>query len=121
VKFASIGIVAAATLALGGCKALGLTDEASKDWTSNSTVPGSYIHLDAPQKVKVVDFKTDFAANPPKVAVTLMNEGEGYPFFSVDVEFGFPAPEGSFAPYIPDFQSIDIEDFKKGQSKTVEV
>jgi hypothetical protein len=120
-KFAGIGVLAVAVLALGGCKSLGLTDESTKDWSAETTKAGSYIKLDAPQKVKVVEFKTDFAANPAQVVVTLKNEGDSYAFFSVDVEFGFPAPPGSFAPYDPDFQSIDLEDFKKGGSQTVTV
>ncbi len=120
-KRAGIAIAAAAALALGGCRALGFTDESTKDWSADTTKAGTYIKLDAPQKVKVVDFKTDFASNPPKAVVTLKNEGEPYGFFSVDVEFGFPAPPGSFAPYNPDFQSIDIEDFKKDETRTVTV
>jgi len=120
-KFSAFGMVAAAALALGGCKALGLTDESVKDWTTYSTRPGTYVELDAPQKVKVVEFRTDTKSTPPSVVVTLKNEAEPYAFFSVDVEFGFPAPAGSFAPYNPDFQSIDFEDFKKDETRTVTV
>ena len=70
--------------------------------------------LEAPEKVVVEEFTTAFDGPAPKVVLALKNEGEFYDFFSVDVEFAYPSPPDSFAPYDPEFVAVDIPEFKPG-------
>jgi hypothetical protein len=113
----AMGLALAAAAALAGCKALGFHESQDRDFSANVTAAGTTLEA-AGQRVQVVSFRQDFKADPPQVVVTLKNEGPPIDLFSADVEFGYPVPPDSFAPYDPDFSSIDIADF--GAGKTVE-
>ncbi len=113
-------VAAALVLAAAGCggmgKKLGFTDEADKDWSANNSKAGGMLDLDAPQAVRLVKFDPALAPPAPRVKVALKNEGDFYDIFSVDVEFGYPAPAESFAEYNPEIVSIDLPEFKKGDT-----
>ena len=116
---AGIGCVLALAAAVAGCKALGFQEETTKDLSSMNTKAGTVLDLDLPHKVQVVKFEMDFKSNPAKATVTLKNDGPFEDLFSFDVEFGFPAPAESFAPYNPDFVGLDIAEFKAGEERKV--
>lgn len=110
-----------AGLTAPGCRSLGFYNDAEKDWSANNTREGTHLDLDPPESVMVQKFAPDLKGAAPSVKVSLKNEGDLYDIFSVDVEFGYPAPEGSFAPYNPEFVSVDIANFNKGDVKDVTV
>lgn len=114
-------LAVALVLAGPGCRALGLGDEGARDFTASSTRSGEVLKLDGNQRVVVEKFDQDFSGAVPRVKVSLKNEGDPIDFFSADVEFGYPAPAGSFAPYIPEFVAIDVPDFVKGKVFAAEV
>ncbi|MCK6480010.1 MAG: hypothetical protein HUU06_00705 [Planctomycetaceae bacterium] len=118
---ATVAFLALAGLSAAGCKALGLNDVATKDYSGENTKDGAVLDLPAPQRVVVQSVVRDFKSVPAKVKVTLKNEGDLYDIFSADVEIAYPAPPESFAPYIPEFVALDIPSFGKGETKTVEV
>jgi hypothetical protein len=110
-------VVVAATLA-GGCQALGWRDETNEDWARFSTPPGTVLKG---TQVRVVSIKPNLGTEPASAELTLKNEGDALALFSLDVEFGYPKPAESFAPYTPHFESEDIEEFGKGETKTLKV
>lgn len=110
----ALALAMAATGCSGLGKKLGFTDETTKDWSDRSTKSGTYLALEAPRKVKVEEFVQDFQGAAPKVKLALKNEGEVEDLLSVELEFAYPAPEGSFAEYEPVSVSIDIPNFKNG-------
>jgi hypothetical protein len=114
---AGIGFALAAAAAAAGCNSLGLYEETAKDLSDWNTKAGEELKLDAPHKIRVVKFETDFKTAPGKVKVTLENLGQPEDFLSFDLEFGYPAPSGSIAPYVPDFESMDYPDWKAGEKQ----
>ena len=116
-----VTMAAAAALTVSGCKAIGWVEESNEDWTTHASVKDEVLNLPDPEKVVVEKIVPDLLGNPPSVELTLRNDGVPYPMFTFDVEFGFPAPAGSFAPYIPHFESQDLEEFKTGESRTLKV
>jgi hypothetical protein len=115
-----VGLALAFAAALAGCKSLGFSETAEKDFSDKVTKPGTTLSS-AGQSVKVVKFEQDFKANPPQVNITFRNEGSPIDIFSADVEFGYPAPAESFAPYLPEFVTVDIPDFQGNSEKAVPV
>lgn len=122
---AGIMVAVAAVAALAGCanlgKDLGFHEESAQDMSDRNSKGGTYLTLDAPKKVRLEKFETDFKAKEPKISVTLKNEGPLEDLFTYEVEVGYPAPAGSFAPYVPEFVSMAIEAFGTGDTKTQQV
>jgi hypothetical protein len=116
----SIWTLALLATAAAGCQALGFTDESTEDMTRFQTRAGA--RLEGSEGVVVEAIENQLNANPPAVKVTLKNNSTTpFALLSFDVEFGFPSPPGAFAPYIPDFQGVDFEDFKAGESRNIVV
>jgi hypothetical protein len=112
---AGIGFALAVAAAAAGCNSLGLTEETAKDLSDRNTNAGEELKLDAPHKIRVVRFETDFKSSPGKVKVVLENMGPPEDFISFDLEFGYPAPAGSIAPYVPDFEAMDYAEWGAGK------
>jgi hypothetical protein len=108
----------AVVVAAAGCRSLGWVDEGSEDWGKYQTPAGTMLKG---TQVRVVSIKPNLAADPAAAEITLKNEGDGIALFSLDVEFGFPKPAESFAPYTPHFESEDIENFEKGATQVIKV
>jgi hypothetical protein len=107
-------------LAATGCKTLGFTEE-QKDLSSNTTLAGKVETPDPKkpdQKIVVKKFNLDLKSTPPKVEVSLKNEGPAQDLFLAEIEFGYPVPAGSVAPYAPDFKSFVFENFVKDEERT---
>lgn len=112
------GLVIAAALVASGCQSLGLVDESTEDLTRYQTLAGTT--LAGSDGVKVEKVENQLTASPAAVKLTLKNTGKDpIRLFSFDVEFGYPAPAGSFAPYIPNFEGQDFENFGAGESREV--
>lgn len=116
----AMGLALALAAALAGCKLLGFHESQERDFSGKVTQAGTTLET-AGQRVQVVSFRQDLKADPPQVVVTLKNEGSPIDLFSADVEFGYPVPADSFAPYDPDFSSVDIADFDAGETEEVTV
>jgi hypothetical protein len=112
---AGIGLVLAVAAATAGCRSLGLYEETARDLSDKNTKAGENLKLDLPHKVKVVKFVADFKSADPKVSIELLNEGPPEDFISFDLEIGYAAPPGSIAPYVPDFQPLDVADWGAGK------
>ena len=115
-----LGLAVALAVALAGCKALGLRENEDRDFSGKVTKPGTELGM-GNERVTVVKFENDFKSDTPCVRVTLRNDGDPLELFSADVEFGYPVPPDSFAPYEPDFAALDVTDFKTGEEKEVTV
>lgn len=120
-----IGLTCAVALAIAatGCETLGFTEQ-QKDLSSNTTQAGATFPLNpAKQEERIVvrKFVLDLNANPPKVELSLKNEGPDQDLFLAEVEFGYPVPAGSVAPYDPDFRSFVAETFVKNEERSFEV
>lgn len=112
----------AVALAATGCKALGFTEE-QKDLSSYTTKSGEVVTPDKAkpdQKIVVKKFHLDLNSNPPKVDISLKNEGPAQDLFLAEIEFGYPVPAGSVAPYAPDFRSFVFENFVKDEERSPE-
>jgi hypothetical protein len=112
----AIGL-AAAVLALGGCRFLGFHETSDRDWGSMSTKAGEGLSLGKGESVTVVGFVQKFDGPSPGVEITLRNDGQIYDLFSAEVEFGYPVPAGEFAPYAPEFVPFDLPAFDVGPTK----
>ena len=115
-----LGLAMALAVALAGCKALGLRESEERDFSDKVTAPGTALGV-GNEKVTVVSFEKEFAKDPPRVLVTLRNDGDPLELFSADVEFCYPVPPDSFAPYDPDFAPLDVSNFQSGTEQTIEV
>jgi hypothetical protein len=115
-----LALALALAAAPAGCRMLGFHESQERDFSDKVTKPGTALEAGG-QKVRVVAFRQEFKAAPPQAVVTLANEGAPIDLFSADVEFGYPAPADSFAPYEPEFISLDIPDFAAGDTKEVAV
>jgi hypothetical protein len=82
---------------------------------------GNTIALGEPLQVRLIDAVPDLEALRPSFAMTVKNEGPPIPLLVLDVEFRYPPPEGSLAEYTPVFESVDLEEFKGNEVRTVVV
>jgi hypothetical protein len=119
---AGIGLVLALAASAAGCRALGLYEDNARDMSDKTTKAGEELKLDAPHKIRVAKFQTNFKTAPGSVEIELVNEGVLEDFIAFDVEFGYPAPADSIAPYVPEFVEVSFLDWKKNdkQPKVVE-
>ena len=115
-----LGLALALAASVAGCRAFGWQESSDRDYSDKVTPPGTTIGMSG-EKVTVVKFENDFKSDPPRVLVTLKNEGDPLELFSADVEFGYAVAPDSFAPYDPDFSPLDVADFKAGETQTVAV
>ena len=116
----SIAVALLATVATG-CRARGIGEQATQDFTVYNTKAGEVFPYGEGHAIRVVSITRNFETAPPSVDLVVKNEGPPAPLLSFDLEFGFPAPSDSFAPYIPDFVSVDLEEVGAGEERTVNV
>src|SRR5689334_7311736 len=109
-----LGLVLALAASAAGCRALGLYEETARDMSDKTTKAGEDLKLDAPHRVKVLKFQTNFKTAPGSVDIELSNDGVLEDFIAFDIEFGYPAPAESIAPYVPEFIEVPIDNWKKG-------
>jgi len=113
-----IGLVLAFAAAAARCKALGFHEETAKDMSDKNTKAGTYVLSEGAHKIKVTKFETDFKSAPGSVRIEFVNEGSPEEFIAFDVEFGYPAPAESIAPYVPEFFEVSFENWKTGSVET---
>ncbi len=118
-------VIALATAA-AGCQLDGMGDGGDSDLRKHQTAVnwGFDVPVEGGKTARVVveKIQNHFDATPPTVSLTLKNTGSPIEILTFEVEFGFPAPEESFAPYIPQFETEVVPDvFKTGESKSFQI